>query len=241
MREDDDGHAYGIVCMKGGTALHLLAAFSHWILALFAAHEFPTLFGLLLVEEMGVPLPVPGDLLIAYAGGRAGRSPLGAVAVIGTVALATALGSSVLYLISRRTGPAILTVMHRFLHLRPERVARMQTWFHQRGAVAIVLGRLIPGLRTPTSIMAGVSGVPYRVFAPSTVVAAVIWSTFYYFVGTALHRVWTPAASWAQEEPEQVAAIIIVGVTLALAWRWLRGHDRSTPVADARSADSTAS
>lgn len=220
--------------------MHLLSNLSHWILALFAAYEFPTLFGLILIEEMGLPLPVPGDVLIAYAGGRTGRPPLEAAAVIGTVALATALGSSVLYLVSRRTGPAILTVMHRFLHLRPERVARMQTWFHKRGAVAIVLGRLIPGLRIPTSIMAGVSGVPYPVFVPSTVVAAVIWSAFYYFAGAALHQLWTPTKNWVLGEPEEVATLVVFGLALVLGWRWFRGRDATGKTADPSQADQIA-
>jgi len=223
--------------------VHLIGQFSHWILALFAAYEFPTLFGLILIEEMGIPLPVPGDVLIAYAGGRTGRPPLEALAVIGTVALATALGSSVLYLVSRRTGHAILTKMHRLLHLRPERVARMQVWFHERGAVAIVLGRLIPGLRIPTSIMAGVSGVPYRVFVPSTAVAAVIWSAFYYFAGAALHQVWAPAKDWVLGEPEEVATVAIFALALVLVWRWLRGRRTpaaATPASDALHADGIA-
>lgn len=218
----------------------LISALSHWLLSLFAAYEFPTLFGLILIEEMGLPLPVPGDVLIAYAGGRTGRAPLEAAAVIGTVALATALGSSVLYLVARRTGSAILTVMHRFLHLRPERVVRMQTWFHERGAFAIVLGRLIPGLRIPTSIMAGVSAVPYRVFVPSTVVAAVIWSAFYYFAGAALHQLWTPAKDWVLGEPEEVATLVIFGLALVLGWRWLRGRDKTVQPADSLQADQIA-
>jgi len=213
----------------GGDSVHLLRDLSHWILALFAVYEFPTLFGLILVEEMGLPLPVPGDVLIAYAGGRTGRPPLEAAAVIGTVALATALGSSVLYLVSRRTGPAILTRLHRVLHVRPERVMQMQTWFQRRGAVAIVLGRLIPGLRIPTSIMAGVSGVPYRVFVPSTILAAIIWSAFYYFAGAALHRVWTPAANWAQDEPEQVIGIFVLIAAIIGGWWWLRSRGSAAP------------
>ncbi|MHB8645280.1 MAG: DedA family protein [Thermomicrobiales bacterium] len=202
--------------------MRFLSAFSQMALALFAAYEFPTLFGLILIEEMGVPLPLPGDVLIAYAGGRAGRTPLDAIAVIGTVALATALGSSLLFLFARRCGPAMIGRAHRVLHLRPARVARVQVWFRERGAVAIVLGRLIPGLRTPTSVMAGLAHVPYRVFAPSTMLAAIIWATFYYYAGNAVHRLWSPLTRWAGEDPEQAVSTLVFAVGLAVAWRWLR-------------------
>lgn len=202
--------------------MHLFRHLRHALFALFVAHEFPTLFGLILVEEAGIPLPLPGDTLIAFAGGQAGHSPFRAVLVIATVALAAALGSSALYLLARRGGPGVVRKIERVLHLHPDRVARMQAWFLHRGAVAIVLGRLIPGLRTPTSVMAGLSGVPYRVFVPSTTLAAAIWSTFYYFAGSALRRLWAPFTDWAGEEPEQVVGVGVFLVALAAAWFWLR-------------------
>lgn len=202
--------------------MHLFRHLQHLLLALFVAHEFPVLFGVILVEELGVPLPLPGDTLIVFAGGRADHSPARAVLVIATVALAAALGSSALYLLARRGGPGIVGKLQRVLHLHPDRVARIQAWFLERGAVAIVLGRLIPGLRTPTSVMAGLSGVPYRVFMPSTALAAIIWAAFYYFAGSALRRLWAPFADWAGEEPEQVVGVVVFLVAVAAAWFWLR-------------------
>ena len=198
------------------------------LLALFLAHEFPMLFGLIFVEEMGVPLPLPGDTVIAYAGSIGGHSPFTAVAVVGVVALAAALGSSILYLVARHSGPAVIGRLQRFLHLHPERVVRMEAWFRARGAVAIVLGRLIPGLRTPTSIMAGLAKVPYRVFMPSTTLAAVLWSAFYYFVGDALRRAWSPFIEWAGDDPDQAVGIIVGTVLLLALLLWLHQR-RSVP------------
>ncbi len=202
--------------------MHIFRPFGKMILTLFAAYEFPTLFGLILIEEMGLPLPVPGDLLIAYAGGRAGHTPLHSVAVIGTVAMAATIGSSLLYLFSRHSGPAVIAKLHRILRLHPDRIVRAQRWFRRHGPVAIVLGRLIPGLRTPTSVMAGLSGVPFRVFIPSTALAATIWSAFYYYAGTSLHRFWAPFARWAGEDPEELVGIVVVAILLLVVWRWLR-------------------
>ena len=208
--------------------MHLFKILSQTILTLFAAYEFPTLFGLIFIEEMGLPLPLPGDVLIAYAGGRSGHTPVNAVIVIGVVALAATFGSFLLYLFTRHSGPRVIAKLHRVLHLRPERIAYTQGWFRRHGPVAIVLGRLIPGLRTPTSVMAGVANVPARVFVPSSALAAVIWSAFYYFAGTALHRLWAPLKDWAGEDPEQALSMVIFGVAIiAFGW-WLRAHNASS-------------
>jgi len=223
--------------------VHLLREFNHWVLALFGAYKFPTLFALIFVEELGVPLPLPGDVVVAYAGSQVHRTLLDALAIIGTVALAVTLGSSLLYLVARHYGPAVLTRFGPFLHLNPARVARMERWFAKRGAAAIVLGRLIPGLRIPTTIMAGVSRVPYRTFLPGTLFAAVIWSALYYYAGAALHRAWTPAMVWAREEPEQVASIAVLLVALIAGGWWLRGRgngSRPSPAQPVSHADQAA-
>ena len=171
------------------------------ILTFLDQYELPTLLVLIFIEELGLPLPLPSDVLIAYAGARHGRDPVNALLVIATVSLAVALGSSVLYEVSKRGGPRVVRLMSKVLHLKPERVEKLQGWFHKRGAWGIVLGRLIPGLRIPTTVMAGLAGVPYRVFIPSTCFAAVLWSTVFYFAGDAIGRLFEPIAGYIGAEP----------------------------------------
>ncbi len=214
--------------------MRAFATLYHIIFGLFAAYQLPTLFALIMVEEIGVPLPLPGDTLIAYAGAHTGRTPLGAVEVISTVALAATLGSSLLYLLARHSGPVLIRKVSRVLHLHPERLDRLEASFRAHGAIAIVIGRLVPGLRTPTTVMAGLSGVPYRTFVPSTALAAVIWSAFYYFLGGALRHVRAPFLMWIQREPDQAwsAFALLVGIMAVCLWyRQRRGGSRRTPVA----------
>lgn len=158
----------------------------HVMLRFYATYQLPALFGLLLVEEAGLPLPLPGDTLIALAGAEHHRSPWFAVIVIAVSSAAVFCGSSLLYALMRRGGRPWLDKYGKFLHLSQARLDRMERWFIRRGPVAIVVGRLIPGLRIPTTVMAGLVGVPYRVFVPATLTAAVIWSTMYYFAGVVL-------------------------------------------------------
>src|SRR6267378_7463170 len=70
-------------------------------------------FALLYIEESGVPLPVPGDVYVAYLGklNSASMSKL-LLAWLGIIAVVVG-GSTNLYLISRRWGPGLLR--HRFV------------------------------------------------------------------------------------------------------------------------------
>lgn len=180
------------------------------ILGFLVQYEIPALFLLVFVEEMGVPLPLPSDALIAYAGARNGRDPLRAAMVIGTVSLAAALGSSVLYIVSRKGGPTVVRVLSKVLHLKKERIVRMEQWFRKGGAAAIIIGRLIPGLRIPITVMAGLVGVPYRVFVPSTFAAAIIWAVVLFFAGDALGRLWQPIAGVIGAEPGRLFGLVVI-------------------------------
>ncbi len=195
------------------------------ILMFLDQYELPTLLILIFIEELGLPLPLPSDVLIAYAGARHGRDPVNALLVIGTVSLAVALGSSVLYEVSRRGGPRVVRILSKVLHLKPERVEKLQGWFQRRGAWGIVLGRLIPGLRIPTTVMAGLAGVPYRVFIPATCFAAVLWSTIFYFAGNAIGRLFEPIAGIIGAEPGRLFGLLVIlagvaALVFSLPPRW---------------------
>jgi membrane protein DedA with SNARE-associated domain len=165
------------------------------LLALFHAHVLVTLLVAITVEEAGIPIPIPGDTLVMLAGTQHPHTLGYALAVIGVSSLAVVLGSSLLFIVVRRGGRPLLTKYGRYILLDQDRVAHMEAWFDQRGRLAIVLGRLIPGLRIPTTIIAGLSEMPYLEYVLTATVAALIWSTFFFLVGSLLGR--TAALLWA--------------------------------------------
>lgn len=165
-----------------------LQALAQQMLAFYLAHEFPALFLLLLIEEAGVPLPVPGDTLVALAGTRHHQTIPYIAGALATSSLAVFLGSSFLYTIMRRGGRPLLNRYGRFLLLKPERMRRVELWMNRHGPIAIVWGRLIPGLRIPTSVVAGLSDIPYRVYAPANAISALVWSAVYFWLGMFIYR-----------------------------------------------------
>lgn len=150
-------------------------------------HGVVAAFALILVEEAGVPVPVPGDFLMLGMGvqARQGRVALWQALVV--MELATLVGATVLYFVSARIGRNLVYRYGRFMHLRPEHLVRAEQWLQQRGAVAIVLGRLTPGLRMATVIACGVFAVPLWRFLPALSLGALLYILLYtllgYFVG----------------------------------------------------------
>ena len=170
--------------------MRMLFGLSHEVLRLYHLHQFPVLFVLLVIEEAGIPIPVPGDMLIMAAGARANRTLSYSLATLAVTSTAVIIGSSVLYYVMRTKGRDLLTRYGRFLHVSESRLSRVERWFQRRGRIAIIVGRLIPGLRIPTTVMAGLANVSYPEYLATSTIAAIIWSSGYFWLGAAIRTEW---------------------------------------------------
>jgi membrane protein DedA with SNARE-associated domain len=136
-------------------------------------------------------LPAGGEVTMLLAGAlAAGALPGGRPVLFGT-ALATgwrtyvvlALAGTVGYLLGalagwglgRRAGRALLERHGRRLHLAPDTVERAERWLARRGSRAVLLGRLMPVVRSVISIPAGLLGCPLAPYAAMTFVGSGIW------------------------------------------------------------------
>ncbi len=154
-------------------------------LALLQRWHYLGLFLVLLAEEAGIPLPIPGDVFIAAMGaaGRASHANFIMTTVI--VMSATLSGSAILFETSRRLGQPFLLRIGRRFGFDVDRAVRVELWLKRRGALAIVAGRLTPGLRIVVTVAAGALGVGRTQFLCGTAVASVLWSVIYYGLGYA--------------------------------------------------------
>lgn len=162
--------------------------FAEDILHLVERHQYLGLFLLLLLEESGVPLPVPGDGLMLFAGYRVAAGHLSFLPAFAVIEVATVIGASILRLISCRGGRPLLYRYGRFIHLDRSRLDQAEFWLAKHGRLTILLGRLIPGLRIPTSIACGVFEIPYRVFLPYVSLGSALYILFFLTLGLGLGR-----------------------------------------------------
>lgn len=158
------------------TLSHWLDPYVSWLShAILSQSALAPLF-LLLLEESGVPLFIPGDAVLAYTGYQlsvTGATPLWLAFAVAMGAVL--LGSSILFMLSRRWGHIIVDKIGKFMFLKHSDIAKAEKLFQKYGIWTIIVGRHIPGMRIPLTIFAGAAGMRYRTFILSTLASTAIW------------------------------------------------------------------
>jgi membrane protein DedA with SNARE-associated domain len=120
--------------------------------------------GLIVLEELGVPLPVaPGDLLLVLAGASIATAHLNPLLVVAATYLSALLGAFCGRELFERVGSAALPRITAMLHTG-DRVDRLTARLRRGGSTAVFLGRITPGLRIVTTYVAGLTAMPRRTF-----------------------------------------------------------------------------
>ncbi|HEX7322957.1 MAG TPA: DedA family protein [Mycobacterium sp.] len=119
---------------------------------------------------------LPGDSLLFTAGVLAAQLhpavPLWLLLL--SVPVVAAAGDQCGYLIGARAGAAIFERPDA-KRLGPHHLARARAFFDTYGAIAVVLARFIPVVRTLAPVLAGASRMPYRTFVGYNVIGALLW------------------------------------------------------------------
>lgn len=151
--------------------------------SLLNAHGLAVIALVLFVEELGIPIPIPGDLVMLLGGIRVAHGQDALWAVLLVEEAATVAGASLLFAGSRRFGRSFVTRYGRLVHLGPETLERAEARVRRHGGWAIVVARLVPGFRIITVVAAGVLGLPYRTVLPALACGAFLYLLIYTLLG----------------------------------------------------------
>lgn len=208
-----------------------------------ADYGYFAIFVLMLVEEAGLPLPLPNEVALMYVGYLSSQGRLDAN-LAGLAATAGAAGgSAILYTLAKRGGRPLIHRFGRFIHVTDARIDQAERWVARFGMVSIPIARLTPGLRIATTIVAGVLRVPYRVVIVSVVGVSLVWSFFWVHLGKALGDRWEEGAQAFERVGRWGVAAVVALIALVLVgrWWWQRRRAAAPPAAtdDAELPDST--
>ncbi|MFC0505349.1 DedA family protein [Micromonospora costi] len=125
------------------------------------------------VESFGVP--APGETAIVLGAGYAAQGRLAIVGVAVTAFLAAVIGDSIAFLIGRTGGRRLILRYGRHVRLTPQRFARLEAVMTRHGPKLVAGARFVEGLRQFNGLIAGASGMPWRLFVLYNALGAAVW------------------------------------------------------------------
>ena len=121
-------------------------------------HGYTVLFGWVLLEQLGLPIPAAPLLIAAGALARAGKMNLTFAVTVAFIAVI--LADLFWYSLGRYRGGRILKLLCR-ISLEPDScVRRTENLFVRHGVRSLLVAKFIPGLNTAAPSLAGVFRMP---------------------------------------------------------------------------------
>src|SRR6202171_3104419 len=177
--------------------------------------------GLVFIEESGIPIPfAPGDLLLIIAGIAIASDTVEPVPMVAALLAASVLGALIGREVFAAVGRPALMKAADALGFRPA-LERATHLLRRRGAPAVFIGRLIPGLRISTTQVAGVSKLPRLTFALGLIPSVVVYVAVFVGLGALAGQPAGRLFHRAEHRFFVIAVTVLAALAVILSVRWL--------------------
>lgn len=166
---------------------------------------------------------LPGDSLLFVSGiyavtiitetfGSTGSDFLDTTILASAVAIAAIIGNEVGYWFGRKAGPALYKREDSLL-FKKKYLFQAHDFFEQHGALAVIMARFLPVVRTFTPIIAGIVKMDKTRFLIDNIIGAFLWSFSLIFAGHYLDKLFMDQFGIDLKSHLEMIIIIIILIT----------------------------
>lgn len=188
----------------------------HWVELAPLWLVYGIFFAIAYLENV-VP-PIPGDVLVAFAGYLAAEGLLRLDLALAGTTIASVAGFMTLYHLGARMGDGINLERDRhwmFRFIGFAYMDRARRWMNRTGPAIIVANRFLAGTRSVISLMAGISHVPARLAVAYSFVSSLLWNSLLLAGGWLVRENWERIGGYLNT----YGLVILVGLALFALWR----------------------
>ncbi|CAN5376515.1 DedA family protein [soil metagenome] len=203
--------------------LTLLASFA---IAVISGGGYLGIVLLMAIESACIPLP--SEIIMPFAGYlvSTGRFDLYLAATAG--AIGCNLGSIVAYEIGKRGGRPLAERWGRYVLVGPGELDMADRFFARFGGIAVLIGRLLPVIRSFIAFPAGVARMKLVPFHLYTFIGSWPWCFGLAWVGMKLGDKWNsdPRIKAVFHSADVAVAVVLVAGVVFFVWHKLHGLKR---------------
>ena len=181
------------------------------ILSFLSNFGYIAIFFLITIENIFPP--IPAEIILTFSGFMTTISNLTALGVISVATLGSYLGALILYSLGYLIKKERLKKLLSNRSFSPQDLNRCFDWFEQYGKISVLLGRLIPIVRSLISLPAGIMKMNFFSFSLYTLVGTIIWNTVLVYLGLMLGNNWLLISKYIKQ---YALVIAIIAITILL-------------------------
>ncbi|MBI5880327.1 MAG: hypothetical protein HZB53_21970 [Chloroflexi bacterium] len=178
-------------------------------------YGLPAVFAIMLLKEIGVPVPVPSDLIILGGAARAAQGKESVALVFLVILLPMVIGGIVQYALVRGPARQFIYRVGPHIGLPAARLDKMMESIRRGGIAAVALGLTTPGVRIATVPASGLARLAPRVFVPGLIAGSAFFLAWHFVLGFAGGLLLALAGN---STPLLVALLVAVLAGGALGW-----------------------
>lgn len=175
-------------------------------------YGYVAIFSLVFLQEIGVPNPVPNEVVLLFSGYLAYMGSLNFSLVFLAAVLGDIIGTTLLYFVFYFFGSRLVEKTGRWLPIT--KIEKLKKKIIEKEKTAIFLGRLIPYVRGYISIAAGLIKIPPRIFLTTVAGSAILWSGGYVIAGRVFGKNYDNVAARLGSGTTIIVFVIIVLLVL---------------------------
>src|ERR1035437_4217227 len=130
---------------------------------------------LIFIQEIGIPNPVPNEIVLLYAGYLSFIHLLSLSIIIIVAILSDVVATSILYFVFYYFGNYIIENKPRWFPLSITRLKKLEKKINEKGKAFIFIGRMTPFIRGYVTVTAGLLRLVPGVFFPITLFSTILW------------------------------------------------------------------
>jgi membrane protein DedA with SNARE-associated domain len=136
-------------------------------------------------------------------------------------ALGSTVGASATYWLARLGGRPMVDRIARQLRIDPRHITHAEAQFQRWGFGLVLVGRVLPGVRTLVTVPAGLARMPFLQFVAYTFAGAYVWCTLLISIGYQFGHRWWQIRDLVKQFAPWLFALLVVFGGLGLLIRWL--------------------
>lgn len=193
--------------------MNLFQTIVDWVVSLMDVLGAPGVGAAVALENLFPP--IPSEVVLPAAGFAAQAGAMSMVAAIVWATVGSTLGALALYGIGAALGRERFDALAaKIPFVDSTDIDKTHAWFAKHGTKAVLLGRMVPVIRSLISIPAGIERMGLLRFTVYTTVGAGAWNTLLIGAGYLLGSQWAVVGEWIDRY--QVAVFVLAGLALAV-------------------------